>query len=189
MSTNIKYLKGLPFTFFIRIRNNALVRKAGKTKELHAKRLFNCQHFRSLRKSRILFGHQLYVGGQKIGKNEWLIIISDHPIKHGDKFYAERWGIEVFFGACKKRGFNFEDTHVTKLDRVSNIVFLLAIAFCWAMKTGEMLLDKGHQISIKKLKKRKAKLYSIFRIGLDRLKEFLLNFLSITYEIGLLSCT
>lgn len=185
----ITYLKDLPFNFFIRIRNNSRVRKTGKHKEVHAKSLFNCQHFKALRKKRVLFGHQLYVGGQKLSDTEWLIIISDIPVKHAKNFYGERWGIEVFFGACKKRGFNFEDTHVTKLDRISNIIFLIAIAFCWALKTGEFLLDNGHQIPIKKLKNRKAKLYSIFRIGLDRLKELLLNFLSAFQEIKLLSCT
>lgn len=189
----ITYLKGLSFTFFIRIKNNTLVRKLGKSKEVHAKNLFNCSHFRALRKKRIFYGHRLYIGGQKIGNNEWLIIISDTPVKHANKYYGERWGIEVFFGACKKRGFNFEDTHVTKLNRISNLVFLIAIAFCWALKTGEYLLDNGHQIPIKKLmsfgKKRKAKLYSIFRIGLDRLKELLLNFLDAKKEIKLLSCT
>ena len=185
----ITYLKKMPFTFFIRIRNNTLVRKSGLAKEVHVKRLFNCLHFKSLRKRRVLLSHRLYIGGMKTGKNEWLIIMSDTSVKHADKYYGERWGIEVFFGACKRRGFNFEDTHVTKLDRLSNIVFLIAIAFCWAMKTGETILENGHQIPIKKLKNRRAKLYSIFRIGLDRLKELLLNFLSITYEIQLLSCT
>ena len=185
----ITYLKKMPFTFFIRIRNNTLIRKIGKHKEVYAKTLFNCSHFRALSKKRILFGHQLFIGGQKVGKNDWLIIISDTPVKHAKTYYGERWGIEVFFGACKKRGFNFEDTHVTKLDRVSNIVFLIAIAFCWALKTGEYLLENGHQIPIKKLKKRRAKLFSIFRIGLDRLKETLINFLNLNVEIRLLSCT
>lgn len=184
----IAYLKEQPFTFFIRIKNNTLVRKLGKSKEVHASKLFECSHFRALRKKRVLFGHRLYIGGQKISEKEWLIIISDISVKHAKIYYGERWGIEVFFGACKKRGFNFEDTHVTK-DRVSNIVFLIAIAFCWALKTGEQLLDDGHQIPIKKLKNRRAKLYSIFRIGLDRLKELLLNFLSVKREIKLLSCT
>lgn len=185
----ITYLKELPFTFFIRIRNNTLVRKSGMTKQVHAKRLFDCSYFRALRKKRVLFGHRLYIGGQKIGKNDRLIIISDTPVKHAEKYYGERWGIEVFFGACKKRGFNFEDTHVTQLDRISNIVFLIAIAFCWALKTGEQLLDNGFQIPIKKLKNRRAKLLSIFRIGLDRIKELLLNFLNLNYEIRILSCT
>lgn len=185
----ITYLKALPFTFFIRIRNNTLVRKLGQSKQLHAKRLFDCRHFKALRKKRVLFGHRLYIGGLKTSQTEWLIIISDTTVKHANKYYGERWGIEVFFGACKKRGFNFEDTHVTKLGRIANIIFLIAIAFCWALKTGQYLIDNGHQIPIKKIKKRKTKLYSIFRIGLDRLKELLLNFLSIDTEIRLLSCT
>ena len=104
-------------------------------------------------------------------------------------FYGERWGIEVFFAACKTRGFNFEDTHVVKLERIFNLMFLIAIAFIWAIKTGEWLIKKGGKIPIKKLKKRKAKLYSIFRIGLDHLQERLLNFLTIWDEIKLLSCT
>jgi Transposase DDE domain. len=153
----ITYLKYLPFNFFIRIRNNSRVRKTGKHKEVYAKSLFNCQHFKALRKKRVLFGHQLYVGGQKLSDTEWLIIISDIPVKHAKNFYGERWGIEVFFGSCKKRGFNFEDTHVTKLDRISNIIFLIAIAFCWALKTGEFLLDNGHQITIKKIEEPKGK--------------------------------
>jgi len=185
----ISYLKTLPFTFFIRIRNNTLIRKQGKFKQRHAKELFNCEHFRALRKKRMLFGHRLYVGGIRIGKKEWLVIVSDTTVKHANKFYGERWGIEVFFGACKKRGFNFEDTHVTKLNRISNLVFLIAIAFCWALITGEHLLENSHQIIIKKLNNRKVKLYSIFRIGLDRLKLLLLNFLNIKDEIKLLSCT
>lgn len=185
----ISYLKKLPFTFFIRIRNNTLVRKQGKSKQSHVKELFDCDYFRALKKQRILFGHRLYIGGIRINEKEWLVIISDTTVKHANKFYGERWGIEVFFGVCKKRGFNFEDTHVTKLNRISNIVFLIAIAFCWALKTGEQLIDNGHQIIIKNLKNRKAKLYSTFRIGLDRLKVLLLNFLNLKEEIKLLSCT
>ena len=189
----ITYLKDLPFTFFIRIRNNTLIRKIGKHKTVYAKDLFECNHFRILRKQRILFGHRLYIGGQKINDKDWLIIISDISVKHAKNYYGERWGIEVFFGACKKRGFNFEDTHVTSLERISNLVFLIGIAFCWAMKTGEELLNNGHQIPIKNLKngeeKRKAKLYSIFRFGFDRLRTIFLNFLPAKVEINLLSCT
>lgn len=185
----LTYLKTLPFTFFIRIRNNTLVRKIGKQKQVYAKGLFIKNHFQALRKPRMLFGHRLYIGGQQISDKEWVILISGTPVQKAHKYYGERWGIEVFFGACKKRGFNFEDTHVTLLPRISNLVFLIAIAFCWALKTGELLLENGHQIPLKRLKMRKAKLYSIFRIGLDRLKKLLLNFLSVFSEIKILSCT
>ncbi len=185
----LTYLKKQAFHFVIRIRKDAKVRKAGKLQERHAYKLFECKDFRALRKQRILFGHRLYIGGQKISNTEYLILISDIPLKHGTQIYSQRWGIEVFFGACKRRGFNFESTHLTKLERINTLIFILALAFIWALKTGEHLIDNGHHTPIKQLKNRRAKLFSIFRIGLDFIKTKLLNFLSLFNEIGLLSCT
>jgi len=185
----ITYLKSLSMTFFIRIRSNSLMRKKGALKAVKVGVFFHQKEFKALRKKRIIFGHELYIGGQKINEKEWFILISDTPISQGKLYYGERWGIEVFFGSCKTRGFNFEDTHVTNLDRIYTIVFLIAIAFVWALKAGEMVIKKGYQIPIKDLKTRKAKLFSIFRVGLDYLRERLLNFLSVFAEIKLLSCT
>lgn len=185
----ISYLKKLWFTFFIRVKSNTRIRKLGKHKGRKASEVFSKEHFKVLRKQRVIWGHRLYIAGQRLGKKEWLILVSDQPLSKGKLYYGERWGIEVFFSACKTRGFNFEDTHVTKLDRIFNIVFLIAIAFIWAIKTGEWMIENGYKVPIKKLGKRRAKLYSIFRIGLDRLKERLLNFMNILDEIRLLSCT
>lgn len=185
----LTHLRTKSFCFIIRIRKDAKVRKPGQMKECPAWRLFQTDSLRALRKPRVLFGHRLYMAGQKIAAREYLILISDRPLAHGAQLYAERWGIEVFFGSCKSRGFNFEDTHLTKLERINTLIFVLAIAFIWALKTGEFLLEQGHQIPIKDLKKRKAKLVSIFRLGLDFIKHKLLNFLSLFLEIGLLSCT
>lgn len=185
----LNYLKSLPFTFIIRIRSNCLMRKFGKIKEVKVGQYFKQPTFKVLRKQRILFQHQLYIGGQQIGKSDWLILISNKPISKGKRIYQERWGIEVFFSACKTRGFNFEDTHVTISSRLSNLIFLISIAFVWAFKTGKWLTKKGIRNPIKKLKNRKAKLFSLFRIGLDYIKEHLLNFLTIRKEIQLLSCT
>ena len=67
----ITYLKDLPFTFFIRIRNNILANKIVNSEQKHAKHLFNFSYFRALRNRRVLFGHRIYIGGQKIGMNEW----------------------------------------------------------------------------------------------------------------------
>lgn len=185
----LTYLRKRKISFLIRIRKDAKIRKPGQMKERHAWRLFQTDSFRRLRKPRIVFGHRLYVAGQQISAKEYLILISDLPLTHGATLYAERWGIEVFFGACKTRGFNFEDTRLNKLERINTLVFILAIAFIWALKTGEILLEKGHQIPIKNLKTRKARLLSIFRVGLDFIKHKLLNFLSLFNQIGLLSCT
>lgn len=185
----LAYLKGQGLHFIIRIRKDAKVRKPGQLKESKAFRLFETKKFRALRKPRVVFGHRIYIGGQHIKSKEYLILISDIPLTHGTQLYKERWGIEVLFGSLKKRGFNFEDTHLTKIERINTLIFILAIAFIWAFKTGEYLLEKGHQIPLKQLENRKAKLISIFRLGLDQLKRKVLNFLSLHYEIQLLSCT
>lgn len=186
----LSYLKKASFTFVIRIRNNSKMRRMGKLKEIRVGQFFNEKHFKALRKQRILFGHQLYIGGQKISSTDSLILISDLPISKGKIYYGERWGIEVFFSACKTRGFNFEDTHVTDPTRLSNLIFLIAIAFSWALKAGEFLIQKkGYQIPIKNLKTRKARLFSLFRVGLDYIKERVLNFLNLFQEVQLLSCT
>ena len=185
----LTYLRSKPFSFIIRIRKNTTVRMPGEHKEKAVHRLFETSHYRVLKKHRVLYGHRLYLAGQKISAKEYLILISDQRLAHSAQLYGERWGIEVFFGACKTRGFNFEDTHLTKLERINTLCFVIAIAYIWAFKTGEFLIKNGHQIPIKQLKNRKAKLKSIFRVGLDFLKHKLLNFLSLFDHIGLLSCT
>jgi len=185
----VSYLKKQSFSFITRIRANTLVRKQGKHKEVAARLLFEEEYFKVLRKQRMIWGHQLFLAGQKNGDKDWLILVSNAPLAQGKKFYGERWGIEVFFAACKTRGFNFEDTHVTKPERIFNLLFLIALAFVWAIKTGEWLIKNGTRIPIKKLKQRKAKLYSIFRIGFDHLQEKLLYHLPFFNEIRLLSCT
>ena len=185
----VSYLKKQPFTFITRIRYNTKTRKLGKCKELAAHLLFQDEYFKALRKQRIIWGHQLFIAGQKNGDKDYLILVSNQPLTQGKKFYGERWGIEVFFAACKTRGFNFEDTHVTMPERIFNLLFLIALAFVWAIKTGEWLINNGTRIPIKKIKHRKAKLYSIFRIGFDHLQERLLYHMPLISEIRLLSCT
>jgi hypothetical protein len=189
----LSYLKSLDLTFVIRIKSNVLMRKMGKINSVRVGDYFNCCQFKALRKKRILFGHQLYVGGQKAGTKERLILISNRPIAKAKRLYKERWAIEVFFAACKRRGFNLEDTHVTQLTRLFNLIFLLALAFLWAIKTGEEKLKNGQKVPLKRIKQaagyRVAKLYSLFRVGLDSLREKLLHHQPLNRQILLLSCT
>lgn len=185
----VGYLKRQSFCFITRIRANTLVRKFGKHKTVAAKTLFSEARFKALRKQRIIWGHELFVAGQRLGEKDWLILVSDQPLSNGQRYYGERWGIEVFFAACKTRGFNFEDTHVTKPERIFNLLFLIAIAFIWALKTGEWLVKNKAAIPIKKLRKRTVKLYSLFRFGFDHLQQRLLHSLTLRPEIRLLSCT
>lgn len=185
----ITELKERQLDFVIRIRTDARVRKAGEHKEIAAKKLFASRSYKALRKQRIIFGHRLFVAGQKLSEKESLILVSNSRLTHGNKLYAERWGIEVFFGNCKTRGFNFEDTHLTHLDRINTLMFVLAIAYIWAFKTGEWLIKKGKKIPVKYIRKRRTKLYSIFRFGLDWLRQRIFNKQGLKAQIRVLSCT
>ncbi|MEL7193617.1 MAG: transposase, partial [Bacteroidota bacterium] len=65
-------------------------------------------------------------------------------------YYAKRWEIEVLFGDLKKRGFNFEDTHITQPQRINNLIAVLALAHVWAILVGKWILQKTKSIPIKK---------------------------------------
>ena len=74
-------LRSKPFSFVIRIRIDARVRKPGKMNDQAAKKLFGCEQFKVLRKPRVVFGHRLYLAGQRISDREYLILISDKSLK------------------------------------------------------------------------------------------------------------
>jgi hypothetical protein len=48
--------------------------------------------------------------------------------------YKKRRSIEVLFSYLKTTGFNFEDTHLTKHDRISKLFGILSIAVVWCYK-------------------------------------------------------
>ena len=59
-----------------------------------------------------------------------------------------------------------EDTHMIQPGKIEKLLFVLAIAVCWAYKTGELQVRKV-PIMIKK-HGRKAK--SVFRVGLNLIR-------------------
>jgi len=100
---------------------------------------------------------------QKFVDGELLIVATNELPDDAIKKYGLRWEIETLFGCLKGRGFNFEDTHITDRDRIKKIFVLLAIAFCWAHRTGEW----QHEITPIKIKKHGRPAVSLFRYGLD----------------------
>tara|TARA_R100000365_G_C2730034_1_gene60463 strand:+ start:53 stop:1126 length:1074 start_codon:yes stop_codon:yes gene_type:complete len=183
----LTYLLGQQLDFVIRIRKDALVSHGPHT--THAYRVFATSQLRILRKSRRVFGLSLHMSGQQLSNSEWLILISTLKGKQMVQLYQQRWKIELLFGCLKSRGFSFEDTHLKHDERISTMIFVLAITLCWAIKTGEWLLEQGYTIPIRQFKERKEYLYSLFRIGLDQLKVLMLHHLEFKHLIPLLSCT
>ena len=82
------------------------------------------------------------------------------------ELYAERWSIEQMFSHWKKRGFDFESTHITHPKRLMGLMCLLALAYVMVHQWGSRLNDKR---AIKR-KKHGGLAKSIFRYGLDHFR-------------------
>ncbi len=134
------------------------------------------------------WGHWLYLAGLRLDDGSLLVVATDDaPSTAID--YAKRWGIETLFGCLKTRGFCLEATHLKDRERLKKLIALLTLAFCGAHQVGEWLVEQ-RPITLKK-QGRKAK--SIFRTGLNYLRQILLNLDSHNQQyikvLKLLSCT
>lgn len=159
--------------FWIRVKDNLLTTDS-RGRAIKVKALFRhlpLNHELSLYGKRTLLGHQLYVAGLRLVNGDYLIVVTpDYPGTAISK-YAYRWEIETLFSCLKGRGFNFEDTHMTDLERLKKLMALLAIAFCWAHKTGEWC----HEVKPIKIKAHRRPAVSLFRYGLDYIVDILMN--------------
>jgi hypothetical protein len=175
----VKWLKKEKISFFIRIKKNAKIPNSTGM-EVPAKNLFR---FLKPGEKLILPGARkmtevtVYISGLRLDDGELLIIATDQQGDQTIEKYAERWEIETLLGCFKSRGFPLEDTHMTSRLRIKRLLVVVAIAFCWAHRTGEWQHEHVKAIKVKK-HLRLAK--SIFRVGLDYIRETLL---STTYSL------
>ena len=115
-----------------------------------------------------LWGFALYVSVQrKKGAKEPMIVVSNIILEDALRIYKRRWEIETLFECLKTRGFRMEDTHITDPDKIERLVFVLAIAFCWAYRTGD-IRTQTDPIPIK-THGRPAR--SLFRKGLNLVRQ------------------
>jgi hypothetical protein len=127
---------------------------------------------------RMVLGSLVYVVGKKLSDGKYQIVITDSEPESALGDYEKRQSIETMFGCLKTRGFNFEDTHMTKPARIDNLLAVMTIAFAWSYRTGD-IFEKIEPITIKSHGYR-AK--SIFRHGYDYLRRLLINFYDRTSE-------
>ncbi len=109
-----------------------------------------------------------------------VVATNQHKAKNAVSIYLRRWEIEVLFQSLKGRGFRFEETHLTKLERIDTLISVLSIAFCWMHKIGEW---RAQEKSIRLNRHRNAwrPQYSYFRYGYDL---FETSFLILASEAG-----
>ncbi len=115
-----------------------------------------------------MLGHSFYVAASRL-KDELLIVVTNKNPKKALEIYKIRWEIETLFACLKTRGFCFEDTHLTHPERIEKLIFVLCIAFCWSYRLGDMI----EEVKPIKIKKHGRKVKSLFRYGMDKIREIL----------------
>ena len=118
----------------------------------------------------VLWQHHLFVSLEhRSGSKEAMIVVSNREFSSPLTLYRWRWGIESLFECLKTRGFRMEETHMTDPAKIEKLLFILAIAVCWAYKIGEL---QARKVPIT-VKKHGRKMKSIFRLGLDMIRQVL----------------
>lgn len=92
-----------------------------------------------LNKKRNIMGCELYIIVTRLPSYELLILLTDKAPELAGQRYRLRWEIESLFSALKKRGFNFENTHLSHADRISNLLFVMTITLLMGIRQGEFL--------------------------------------------------
>jgi len=114
-----------------------------------------------------LWGMTLYISVEKKkSAKEAMIIVSNVSFQNALELYRKRWAIETMFGCFKTRGFHMEDTHITDPDKIEKLLFVIAIAFCWSYRVGD--IEAEEKVIPVKTHGRPDK--SRFRKGLDKLR-------------------
>lgn len=113
-----------------------------------------------------------------------MIIVGSSTFEDPLGMYRRRWEIETLFSCLKTRGFCMEDTHITDPDKIKKLVFVLAIAFCWAYRTGD-IQSRDKPIEVK-THGRKAR--SVFREGLNQIRRAIFGDTTMKNFRKLLAC-
>jgi len=162
--------QGIPF--IIRIKQNSMVEGIRKGYSVPVATLLKKPGRRKAIENHpiVLWNHRLFVSVEhRKGAREPMIVVSNREFSSPLKLYRWRWGIESLFECLKSRGFRMEETHMIDPLKIEKLLFILAIAVCWAYKIGEL---QARKVPIA-IKKHGRKLKSIFRLGLDLIRQVL----------------
>ena len=145
-----EYLNKKEIKFCIRKKQDKIINYKGK--RIVIKSLFQNLKLNEYRhiKTIEMYGMKLSLTGGRL-EDDYLLIITNYESNTDEVLatYSKRWEIETMFKAFKAQGFNLEDTHLTKKDRIEKLLALMAIAFVWSYITGEYF-ERIEPIKLKK---------------------------------------
>lgn len=166
-----QYLLDQQIEFHIRLPKQV---KSGSLLEKNRKSITDLfRHFKEnvgvdrIRKVKIL-GYNLYVSGMKTKKDYCIVVSSKDNLNSLNK-YQFRWTIENMFGAFKTRGFNFEHTHMTDLEKLRKLIILVSIVYLWCVFIG-LWYDETTPIKLTSFGRKRI---SVFKYGFNYLTTFI----------------
>ena len=172
----ITYLNEENIPFYIRIKEDNTVYIKGKKFKKAGDLFPNLKRYspQVFGMKAEIFEGKYYLTASKNERDQLMIVITNCHYKEAISIYLRRWEIECLFQALKGRGFRFEETHMTKPERIEKMLAVLAIAFVWAHRMGEWRAIKK-PIRLKLLKTfltiQKRPANSFFRYGFDVLRD------------------
>jgi Transposase DDE domain len=167
----LKWLKDKQIAFCVRVPKSHLIEKVDGT-ILHAEQVFSSQKPPTNFQKCLVDGVWCSATIDTDAKGELLFLIGTVKAEYLTQFYKKRWTIETVFQAFKERGFNLENTHFKKNEKLKKLVAVISLAYAFCVSMGVFKHEKEKSIKIKK-HSRKAK--SFFRYGLDFLREGMKN--------------
>lgn len=168
--TWFSYLKQASIPFCIRIKKDADTRNA-RGQSVQVGWLFHhlgAGESYALKDPRLIYGHMLFISAARSTEQGELMIVVSHYQDKKIEDYLHRWPIECLFACLKSKGFQLESTRLKHRARLKKLIALVAISYCWAIKTG---LWRHYQQKMIRLKNHGRKACSFFRYGLDYLQE------------------
>jgi hypothetical protein len=99
----------------------------------------------------------------KPGEEEALIVMSDQPacaLRLNE--YRRRWRVEATFQDMKSRGWNWEESHVRRLDRLDRMLLVLFLLLWWLAHLAASCMHHGQRDRYDRHDRREK---GIFRIG------------------------
>ena len=163
----LAWLRLMEVAYVVRVKANAIV--SGHPASWWCERGRWKKHAAQLHE---VFGGQVHFAAKRIpnGRDAFLAVIS-HGFQGEEALdlYRMRWGIESLFSHLKKRGYQFEDTHMTKGCRIEKLMGVLAVAFALCYQWGRKLEAAAGV----KRKSHGHRAKSVFRQGLESLHQML----------------
>ncbi len=164
----LAYLVKNKISFRLRIKANTLITdKRGQ--RIHASKMLKRMkkgERAEFQRRRRLWNQSVFVAVCRKEDGDNVIVVSSERSGRILLEYGQRWQIETLFGCLKTRGFRFEDTHLTRGERISSLLSLLTLATVWAIRAGEIAARQTPP----KIKKHGRAEKSIFRLGLETLR-------------------